>query len=184
MKTRHGGIADKAENPLLRPPYWSTGYIPEPVTLGTSKANLLNRLKECLTKMDTLCYDKETTLRPGEIFWPRQPWLNELSTIIRRLSSLYRRGCNELWSYIKALDNHYPALRLSGKITKLVDRATKAYYEPLAIAIQRQPASGNQPASDCFAALSRCRDGKSHIASEDWATYAKILRPRPARVTN
>ena len=127
--------------------------------------------------MHTFCYDKEATLRPGGIRWPRKAWLDELSEIIWRLSSLHRRGGKDLWSCIKAIDNRYSTLKLSRKIEKFVDRAAKLYYEPLAIAIQRQAISGNQAAHGCFAALQRCHDGRSKISSENWDPYREILRP-------
>jgi hypothetical protein len=130
--------------------------------------------------MHTFCYDKEVTLRPGEIFWPRKAWLCELSECIWRLSSLHRRGRNDLWSRVVAIDNRYPALKLSSKIEKLVDRAAKLYYEPTASAIQRQAIAGNQAAHDCFAAVQRCHDGRSKISSENWEPYREILRPLPA----
>jgi hypothetical protein len=75
--------------------------------------------------MSKLCFDKEATLLPGEI-WPSEPWLDELSQIIWRLSSLHRQGGNDLWSCIKAIDNRYRTLKLSGKIERLVDRAGKS----------------------------------------------------------
>jgi hypothetical protein len=177
-ETRQAEITDNAENPFLRPPYWSPGYVPEPVYLGASKADLLHRLKASLAKMSSLCLDKEATLRPGGILWPSQPWLDELRGIIWRLASLHKRGGNDLWSCILAIDNRYPALRLSRKITKLVDRAAKLYCEPLAIAIQRRAIPGNQAAHRCFAALERCHDGKSTFASEDWEQFREILQPR------
>jgi hypothetical protein len=169
-------LCAEAENPFLRAPH-SPFYVPEPFKPGASKAELLGRLKTCLAQMDALCFDKESTLRPGDIFWPSQPWLEELSEIIWRLSSLHRRGGKDLWSCIKAIDNRYRTLKPSGKIERLVDRAGKLYRESAAIAIQRQAIAGNQTAYDCFAALKRCHDGKSQIASENWAQYSEILQP-------
>jgi hypothetical protein len=131
--------------------------------------------------MDTLCFDNEVTMRSGEIFWPSQPWLDELSEIIWRLSSLHRRGCKDLWSCIKAIDNRHRSLKLSGKIERLVDRAGKLYREPAAIAIQRQALAGNQAAYHCFAALQRCHDGRSTISAVDWEPYREILRPLPTQ---
>jgi hypothetical protein len=179
-ETRQAEIKDKAENPFLRPPYWSPGYVPEPINPDASKADLRHRLKACITQMHTFCYDKEVTLRPGEIFWPRKAWLCELSECIWRLSSLHRRGRNDLWSRVVAIDNRYPALKLSSKIEKLVDRAAKLCYEPTASAIQRQAIAGNQAAHDRFAAVQRCHDGRSKISSENWEPYREILRPLPA----
>jgi hypothetical protein len=175
-ETRQAEITEKVENPFLRPPYWSPGYVPEPVNLGASKAELLDRLKACLTQMGSFCSDVGVTLRP---LWPSQAWLSELSTIIRRLSSLHKRGGKDPWSCIKAIDNRC-AQRLGAKIEKLINRAAKLYYEPAAIAMQRQGFGGNQVAFDCFAALKRCHDGISHMASENWAKYAKVLQPSSA----
>ena len=149
----------------------------EPLKPGASKADLLHRLKASLAQMNKLCFDKEATLRPSEI-WPSEPWLDELSEIIWRLSSLHRRGGKDLWSCIKAIDNRYRTLKLSGKIERLVDRAGKLYREPAAIAIQRQAIAGNQVAYGCFAALKRCHDGRSEIASEDWEQFRESLQPR------
>jgi hypothetical protein len=177
-ETRQAEITEKVENPFLRPPYWSPGYVPEPVNLGASKAELLDRLKACLTQMGSFCSDVGVTLRP---LWPSQAWLSELSTIIRRLSSLHRRGGKDLWSCIKAIDNRHRSLKLSGKIERLVDRAGKLYREPAAIAIQRQALAGNQAAYHCFAALQRCHDGRSTISAVDWEPYRKILRPLPTQ---
>ena len=92
----------------------------------------------------------------------------------------YRRGGKDLWTCVRAIDNRHSRLNLGGKIEKFVDRATKLYYEPAAFAIQRQAIAGNQVAYGCFAALKRCHDGRSEIASENWSDYPKILRPRPA----
>ena len=128
--------------------------------------------------MHTFCYDKEATLRPGEIYWPRKAWLNELSKIIRRFSSLHLRGGNELWSCVKAIDNRRSALKLSRTIERLVDRAAKLRNEPAAFAIQRQAIAGNRAAHRCFAALERCHHGKSTFASEDWEQFREILQPR------
>jgi hypothetical protein len=180
MNTPDAEIPNKVENPFLRPPYWSPGYVPEPLDPGASRADLLHRLKACITQMHTFCYDKEATLRPGEIYWPRKAWLNELSKIIRRFSSFHLRGGNELWSCVKALDNRRSALKLSGKIERLVDRAAKLRNEPAAFAIQRQAIAGNRAAYGCFAALQRCHAGRSKILSENWEPYRAILRPPPA----
>jgi hypothetical protein len=135
---------------------------------GASTADLVHRLKASLAQMRKLCFDKEATLLPGEI-WPSEPWLDELSEIIWRLSSLHRRGGKDLWSCIKAIDNRYRTLKLSGKIERLVDRAGKLYREPAAIAFQRQALAGNQAAYHCFVALKRCHDGRGEISSENWS---------------
>ena len=108
----------KAENPFFRAPH-SPFYLSEPFDPGASRADLLCQLKSRLAQLDALCFDKEATLRPGEIWWPRKAWLNEFSKIIRRFSSLHRRGRKELWSCIKALDNRYSELKLGGKIERL-----------------------------------------------------------------
>ena len=179
MKDGREKLRDEAENPFLRAPD-SPFYIRQPLKPGASKADLLHRLKSSLAQMSTLCFDREATLRPGETSWPSEPWLDELSEIIRRLSSLHQRGGKDLWSRIKAIDNRYGTLKLSAKIQKLVDRAGKLYREPAAIAIQRQALAGNQAAYHCFVALKRCRDGKSEIASENWSEYRETLQPRPA----
>ena len=132
-----------------------------------------------------LCFDKEATLGTGETPWPSEPWLEEFSENIWRLSLSHKRGGKDLWSCIRAIDNRYPALRLSAKIEKLVNRAAKLYYEPAAIAMQRQGFDGNQAAIGCFAALKRCHDGITHIASENWAEYPKYFshdQPRVAKL--
>ena len=178
MNNGNAEIPNKLENPFLRAPD-SPFYIRQPLKPGASTADLVHRLKASLAQMSKLCFDKEATLRPSEI-WPSEPWLDELSEIIWRLSSLHRRGGKDLWSCIKAIDNRYRALKLSGKIERLVDRAGKLYREPAAIAIQRQALAGNQAAYHCFVALKSCHDGKSEIASENWSQYREILQPRPA----
>jgi hypothetical protein len=176
MNIGNAEIPNKLENPFLRAPD-SPFYIRQPLKPGASTADLVHRLKASLAQMSKLCFDKEATLRPSEI-WPSEPWLDELSEIIWRLSSLHRRGGKDLWSCIKAIDNRYRTLKLSGKIERLVDRAGKLYCEPLAIAIQRRAIPGNQAAHRCFAALERCHDGKSTFASEDWEQFREILQPR------
>ena len=176
-----GGLDElraKAENPFFRAPH-SPFYLSEPFDPGASRADLLCRLKSRLAQLDVLCLDKEATLRPGEIWWPRKAWLNEFSKIIRRFSSLHRRGRKELWSCIKALDNRYSELKLGGKIERLVDRAAKLRNEPAAFAIERQAIAGNRAAHGCFTALQRCHDGRSKISSENWEPYRAILRPPP-----
>jgi hypothetical protein len=179
MNIGNAEIPNKLENPFLRAPY-SPFYVPEPFKPTSSQADLLRRLKTSLVQMDSLCFDKEASLLPGEIFWPSQPWFAELSENIWRLSLLHRRGGKDLWSCIKALDHRHSRLNLGGRIEKLVYRAAKLYYEPAAFAIQRQAIAGNQAAYGCFAALQRCHDGRSEIASENWSDYPEILRPRPA----
>lgn len=176
MNTPDAEIPNKVENPFLRAPY-SPFYVPQPLKPGASTADLVDRLKASLAQMSKLCFDKEAILQPSEI-WPSEPWLDELSEIIWRLSSLHRRGGNDLWSCIRAIDNRYPALRLSGKIEKLVHRAGNLYRETAAIAIRRLAISGNQAAHYCFAALKRCHDGRSKFASEDWEQFREILQPR------
>jgi hypothetical protein len=175
-RTQHAEILDESENPFLRATH-SSLYLPEPFKLDASKADLLRRLKAQLGEMSMLCGDREDALFSGETSWPSQEWLDELSRNIRRLSSLHRRGGQDLWSCVKAIDNRYSTLKLSRKIEKFVDRAAKLYYEPLAIDIQRQAIAGNQRAYDCFAALKRCHDGTSKIASENWAQYNEIVQP-------
>jgi hypothetical protein len=179
MSIRNAEVPNKVENPFLRAPY-SPFYVPEPFKPGVSKADLLRRLKARLGEMIMLCFAKEAILGPGQTFWPSQAWLDELSENIWRLSSLNRRGGKDLWSRVKAIDNRYPALKLSAKIQRLVDRAGKLYREPSAIAIQRQAAAGNRAAFDCFAALKKCHDETSKIASEEWTQYKDILRPLSA----
>ena len=179
MNIRNAEIPNKVENPFLRAPY-SPFYVPEPFKPGASKADLLRRLKARLGEMIMLCFAKEAILGPGQTFWPSQAWLDELSECIWRLASLHRRGGKDLWTCVRAIDNRHSRLNLGGKIEKLVDRAAKLYYEPAALAIQRQAIAGNQAAYGCFAALKRCHDGRSEIASENWSQYPEILQPRPA----
>jgi hypothetical protein len=176
MKDGPDELRDDVDNPFLRIPY-SPFYVPKPFPRGASKRDLLRRLKVSLAEMQLLCQD--ATLGSGKTGWPSEGWLEELSENIWRLSLSHKRGGKDPWSCIKAIDNRC-AQRLGAKIEKLINRAAKLYYEPAAIAMQRQGFGGNQVAFDCFAALKRCHDGISHMASENWAKYAKVLQPSSA----
>jgi len=151
------------------------GSLPSSKPLQPSRRDLVSRLDECTREIFGLCRDTGG----GQTLWPDDKLLDDISTNIRALASLYKHDPETIWQCIIALQSRRKTvLKLRKSIEALVDRASNFLSEPEAIRIQRQGIAGNESAKRCYEDLKKCRDGQSKIASVDWDQYHDILSPR------
>jgi hypothetical protein len=146
-------------------------------TLKERRIDVVRRLKLALKEIDRMCREQGDALA-GPIQWPYDKFLDDLSSDIHCLASLYDLGNKSIWSCILAIENKRTSLNLRGRIEDLVSRASKLYQVPRAIQIQRQARAGSSNAKACFKNLQKCFKGQREIRSIDWEQHHAILAPK------